>query len=57
MEAIRSSESSGTTLRTTRGHIPEDDTLQNHRCENLRSYTIHRFRRGSEKETVDPGKQ
>jgi hypothetical protein len=28
MEAIRSSETSGTTLRTTRRHIPEDDTLQ-----------------------------
>jgi hypothetical protein len=38
MEAIRSSETSGTTLRTTRRHIPEDDTLQNHRCENLKSY-------------------
>jgi hypothetical protein len=21
-------------------HIPEDDTLQNHRCENLKSYTV-----------------
>jgi hypothetical protein len=28
MEAIRSSETSGTTLRTTRRHIPEEDTLQ-----------------------------
>jgi hypothetical protein len=27
-----------TTLRTTRRHIPEDDMLQNHRCENLKSY-------------------
>jgi hypothetical protein len=27
MEAIRSSETLGTTLRTTRRHIPEDDTL------------------------------
>jgi hypothetical protein len=27
MEAIRSSETSGTTLRTTRRHIPEDHTL------------------------------
>jgi predicted GIY-YIG superfamily endonuclease len=27
------------TQRTTRRHIPEDDTLQNHRCENLKSYT------------------
>jgi hypothetical protein len=24
---------------TTRRHIPEEDTLQNHRCENLKSYT------------------
>jgi hypothetical protein len=38
MEAIRSSETSGTTQRTTRRHIPEEDTLQNHRCENLKSY-------------------
>jgi hypothetical protein len=38
MEAIRSSETSGTTLWTTRRHIPEDDTLQNHCCENLKSY-------------------
>jgi hypothetical protein len=29
MEAIRSSETSGTTLRTTLRHIPEDDTLPN----------------------------
>jgi hypothetical protein len=40
MEAIRSSETSGTTQRTTRRHIPEEDTLQNHRCENLKSYTV-----------------
>jgi hypothetical protein len=38
MEAIRSSETSGTTQCTTRRHIPEEDTLQNHRCENLKSY-------------------
>jgi hypothetical protein len=25
---------------TTRHHIPEDDTLHNHRCENLKSYII-----------------
>jgi hypothetical protein len=29
MEAIRSSETSGGTQRTTRRHIPEDDTIQN----------------------------
>jgi hypothetical protein len=28
-----------TTQRTTRRHIPEEDTLQNHRCENLKSYS------------------
>jgi hypothetical protein len=27
--------------QTTRRHIPEDDTLHNHRCENLNSYTKH----------------
>jgi hypothetical protein len=40
MEAIHSFETSGTTQRTTRRHIPEEDTLQNHRCENLKSYTV-----------------
>jgi hypothetical protein len=40
MEAIPSSETSGTTQRTTRRHVPEEDTLQNHRCENLKSYII-----------------
>jgi hypothetical protein len=38
MEAICSSETSVETRRTTRRHIPEDDTLHNHRCENLKSY-------------------
>jgi hypothetical protein len=37
MEAI-SSETSADTQRTTRRYIPEDDTLHNHRCENLKSY-------------------
>jgi hypothetical protein len=32
MEAIRSSETSGTTQRTTRRHIPEEDTLLNLTC-------------------------
>jgi hypothetical protein len=44
MEAIRSSETSGTTLRTTRRHIPDDDTLQYHRCENLKSYNVEKIR-------------
>jgi hypothetical protein len=43
MEEIRSSETSGTTQGTTRRHIPEEDTLQNHRCENLKSYTHEIF--------------
>jgi hypothetical protein len=38
MEVICSSEMSGTTQRTTGRHIPEEDTLQNHRYENLKSY-------------------
>jgi hypothetical protein len=38
MEAISSSDTSGATQQTTRRHIPEDDTLHNHRCENLKSY-------------------
>jgi hypothetical protein len=41
MEAIFSSETSVDTQRTTRGYIPEDDTLYNHRCENLKSYKIY----------------
>jgi hypothetical protein len=39
MEAICSSETSVATQQTTRRHIPEDDTLHKHRCENLKSYT------------------
>jgi hypothetical protein len=38
MEAICSSETSVETQRTTRRHIPEDDTLHNHGCENLKFY-------------------
>jgi hypothetical protein len=41
MEAIRSSEMSGATQWTTWHHIPEDDTLHNHRCENLKSYKLY----------------
>jgi hypothetical protein len=37
MEAIYSSETSAATQETTRRHIPEDNTLHNHRCENLKS--------------------
>jgi hypothetical protein len=38
MEAICSSETSVASQQTTRRHIPEDDTLHNHRCESLKSY-------------------
>jgi hypothetical protein len=41
METICSSEMSVDTQRTTRRHIPEDDNLHNHRCENLKSYTVN----------------
>jgi hypothetical protein len=36
MEAICSSETSVDTQRTTRRYIPEDGTLHNHHCENLK---------------------
>jgi hypothetical protein len=39
MEATCSSETSVDFQRTTRCYIPEDRTLHNHRCENLKSYT------------------
>jgi hypothetical protein len=39
-QAMCSSETSVETQRTTRRHTPEDDTLHNHRCENLRSYMV-----------------
>jgi hypothetical protein len=38
MEAICSSETSVDTQQTTRRYIPEDGTLHNHRCENLKFY-------------------
>jgi hypothetical protein len=41
MEAICSFETSVETQRTTRRHIPEDDILPNHRCENLKSYSAN----------------
>jgi hypothetical protein len=41
MEAICSSEMSVATQQTTRRHIPEDDTLHNHRSENLKSYKFY----------------
>jgi hypothetical protein len=39
MEAICSSETSVDFQRTTRRYIPEDGTLHNHHCENLKTYT------------------
>jgi hypothetical protein len=41
MEAICSSETSVATQQTTRHHIPEDDTLHSHCCENLKSYKVY----------------
>jgi hypothetical protein len=41
MEAICSSETSVATQQTTWRQIPEDDTLHNHRCENLKSFRIY----------------
>jgi hypothetical protein len=38
MEAISSSETSGGFQLTTMRYNPEDITLHNHRCENLKSY-------------------
>jgi hypothetical protein len=38
MEAICYSETLVDTRRTTRCYIPEDGTLHNHRCENLKSH-------------------
>jgi hypothetical protein len=40
MEAMCSSETSVGTQRTKRRHMPEDDTLHNHRCEHLKSYKV-----------------
>jgi hypothetical protein len=40
MKMICSSETSIDTQWTTRSYIPEDGTLHNHCCENLRSYVI-----------------
>jgi hypothetical protein len=40
MEPICWSETSVDTQRTTRRYIPEDGTLHNNRCENLKSYTM-----------------
>jgi hypothetical protein len=43
MEAICSSETSFATQQTTRRHFPEDNTLHNHRCEDLKSYIFFSF--------------
>jgi hypothetical protein len=40
MEAICSSEMSVASQQTTWRHIPEDDTLHNHRCKDLKSYMM-----------------
>jgi hypothetical protein len=43
MEAICSSEISVGFQRTTRRYLPEDGTLHNHRCENLKSYIDNQY--------------
>jgi hypothetical protein len=43
MEAICSSETPVDAQRTTRRYIPEDSTLHNHRCENLKSYKMNTY--------------
>jgi hypothetical protein len=40
MKAICSSETSVDSQRTTWCYIPEDGTLHNHRCQNLKSYDV-----------------
>jgi hypothetical protein len=40
MEAIFSSEKSVDFQRTTRRHIPEDSTVHNDRCANLKCYDL-----------------
>jgi hypothetical protein len=45
MEAICSSETSVATQQTTLRHIPEDNTLPNHHCGNLKSYISGLLRR------------
>jgi hypothetical protein len=42
MKATCFSENSVGFQRTTPRYIPEDRTLHNHRCENLKSYRVHR---------------
>jgi hypothetical protein len=43
MEALFSSETSVNFQRIIRPYIPEDSTLYNHCCENLKSYVSHKF--------------
>jgi hypothetical protein len=40
MEAICSSETSDDSQRPTRRYVSEGGTLQNYRCENLKSYIM-----------------
>jgi hypothetical protein len=44
MEAKYSSETSVDFQRTTRHYNPEDRTLHNYRCENLKTYVIKRIK-------------
>jgi hypothetical protein len=53
MEAICSSETSVGTQRTTQRYIPEDGTLHNHRCENLKSYGVKSYHLRLEQNTLE----
>jgi hypothetical protein len=50
------SETSVNTQRTTRRYIPEDGTLHNHRCENIKPYKIFRNLSGDTEENHDDHK-
>jgi hypothetical protein len=52
MEAMCSSEMSVDLQWTTRHYIPEDRTLHNHCCENLKPYTDLRFSQLSQKTEI-----
>jgi hypothetical protein len=54
MNAICSSETSVDSQRSTGRYIPEDGTLHNHLCENLKSYnTVNMLIKGISNRQVD----
>jgi hypothetical protein len=52
MEAICCSETTVDFQRNTRRYIPEDGTRHNHRCENLKSYTLHGYHNPDDHTTI-----